>query len=204
MSARSTRPPGNTSRLGMKRCLAPRMPISMCGSLFSIRKTIRLAACLARTVLERTTSAESSGKVKSLCLQVGSKAETLWHRKLARNVLAPADAVPRWMDVVVLLAAGRDRIAGVAARVVLGDVVGQCTVIVTFLVYNNRWRQAHRDRAAEHRPSHRQAGDGIDAVGQAEQWRDALDMAADIADRAGAQADCIRRGHELAHRQGAI
>src|SRR5689334_9690786 len=117
MSAGSTRPPGNTSRLGMKRCFAPRIPISMCGSLSRIRTTTRLAACLARTVFGRTAKAESSmessGKVKALGLQIGGKAKTLRHGKLTRDVLAPAHALPRRIDVIVLQAAGCDRVAGV-------------------------------------------------------------------------------------------
>src|SRR4051794_24944408 len=162
MSARSTRPPGNTSRLGMKRCFAPRIPISMCGSLFSWRSTIRLAACLNRTVRRGASKAPpwatSSGKVETFRLQVGAKTETFWHGKLARDILAPADTIAGRVDIVVLLAAGGNRITRVPALVIGGDFGFQRAVVIALPVNHHRRRQPHRHRAAKHRPADAKPG----------------------------------------------
>ena len=63
-----------------------------------------------------------SGKIESLGLQVGRETETFRHRQLAGDILAPADAFARRIDVVVLQAARGDRFARAAALVVGGDL----------------------------------------------------------------------------------
>ena len=101
--------------------------------------TIRLAACLARTrLVGRATSAASSGKIETLRFQIGGEAEAFRHRKLARDVLAPADAVARRIDVVVLQAAGGDRFARAAAFVVGGDFGFQRAVVVALAMHHDR------------------------------------------------------------------
>ena len=65
-------------------------------------------------------------------------------------------------------------------------------------------RQPHRHRTAKHRPPYGQSGYRINPGRQAQQRRYALDVAANVADRAGAQSDRIGRRHEPRHRQRAI
>ena len=123
---------------------------------------------------------------------------------LARDVFAPANTFARRIDVVVLEAAWRHGFACSAAFVVGADFVVLPCFIVAFAVYHHRRWQAHRNGATENRPADGKARDRIYARRQRQQRRDSLDMAAHVADRAGAQPDRVRCGDELRHCQGAI
>src|SRR5215813_2107431 len=127
----------------------------------------------------------SSGKIEPSCLQIGGKAETLRHGKLAGDILAPANAFTWRINVVVLEAAGSNRLTGAATVVVGANFVFQIRIIVAFAMNHDRRRQSHRDGTAEHRPANGETSNGIDTRRQREQGRDALDMAAHVADRTG-------------------
>src|ERR1700761_5416686 len=96
------------------------------------------------------------------------------------------DRFSRLINVVVLLTACSDRLTRVATLIIGTNFRFVVGVVVAFAMHHDRRRQAHRDRAAEYGPAYRQTRDRIHAWRQRQQRRDALDMAADIADGARA------------------